>query len=310
MKKILIDTDAGIDDSVAILYANSVPDVDIVAITTVFGTANLENTTRNVLNLADLIGLDTRVAAGRGVPVLARPLPVGGFHGPTGVGAAVLPPSVRNADDVYAWDVMYEEAKRAGKLTIVTLGPVTNLALALLKYDDLPEYLDKVVWMGGSLDAGNVSANGEANIVHDPHACEILLRSGVNLVMVGLNATETTRMTTAEWNRVFSRRTKLWRVLRDMFGTYKQSQNKSGETGLVIHDAATMLAALRPDTAEGERLCVHCETTPGPMYGRTVADFRPYGPGEKNVFVLTKIDKTAFFDAMDEMLSFYGKPNE
>ncbi len=305
MRKLLIDTDAGIDDSVAILYAGSMPDVEIVAITTVYGTATVDNTTQNVLNLTELMGLDTRVAKGRAAPLLLEPGEMGVFHGPTGVGDATFPVASKKADDTYAWDVMYQEAKKAGKLTIVTLGPLSNLALALLKYDDLPNYLDKIVIMGGSLDNGNAFTFGEANIMHDPHACEIVFRSGANIVMAGLNATETTRMTTEEWNYTFSRRTKLWRVLRDMFGTYKQSQNRSGETGLVIHDAAAMVAALQENDATGEKLCIHCETTPGPMYARTVADLRHHIPTDKNVFALTNIDKKAFLSAMDNMLAYY-----
>lgn len=307
MRKLLIDTDAGIDDSIALLYANSLPDVDIVAITTVYGTATLENTTRNVLDLCSLIGLDTRVAAGRDRPIVAKPRPVGDFHGESGVGLAKFPPATMRPDPAYAWDVMYEEARAAGKLTVVTLGPLTNLAVALLKYEDLPRYVDKIVMMGGGTGAGNAGIFGEANIHHDPHACEIVLRCGAPLVMAGLNATECTRMSTAEWNRVFSRRTRLWRVLRDMFAVYKQSQNKSGEMGLVIHDAAAMLAALRPETANTAAMHVQCETVEGPMYGRTIADFRPYADGPKNVDVITEIDKRAFLMAMDEMMEFYAK---
>lgn len=306
MTRILIDTDAGIDDSVAILYANSLPDVEIAAITTVFGTASLENTTRNVLNLADFVGMKPRVARGRGVPILAEPMPVGGFHGPTGVGSAQFPPSRLQADEAYAWDVIYEEAKKGGeKLTVVTLGPLTNLAIALMKYEDLKDYIEKIVIMGGSLDAGNADIHTEANIWHDPHACEVVFRCGAPIVMAGLNATECTRLTTAEWNRLFSRRTKLWRVLRDMFATYKHSQNSSGETGLVIHDAAAMLLALRPETGRCERHWVHCETTPGPNYGRTVVDLRFYAPEDKNVDVAMEIDKGAFLQAMEDMLTYY-----
>lgn len=308
MTRILIDTDAGIDDSVAILYANSLPDVEIAAITTVFGTASLENTTRNVLNLVDYVGMSARVAAGRGVPILAEPLPVGGFHGETGVGEAQFPLSKRVAEEAYAWDVIYREAtKSEEKLTIVTLGPLTNLAIALMKYEDLPQYIEKIVFMGGSTDAGNAAIHGEANIVHDPHACEVVLRCGAPIVMAGLNATECTRLTTEEWNHIFSRRTKLWRLLRDMFATYKHSQNSSGETGLVIHDAAAMMLAIRPETGRCEAHPVHCETTPGPMYGRTVVDFRFYAPEERNVDVAMEIDKKSFVQAMEEMLDFYEK---
>ncbi|MDR1209690.1 MAG: nucleoside hydrolase [Clostridiales bacterium] len=305
--RLIIDTDAGIDDSVAIMLANSVPGVEIAAITTCFGTASLANTTRNALGLCALIGLRTRVAAGASVPMIIEPRPVGGFHGRSGVGEAKLPPPEPDIelDAAYAWDVIYEEA-REERVTIVTLGPLTNLATALLRYADLPEYVDKIVIMGGSHGAGNAGRFAEANIAHDPHACEIVLRSGVPIVMAGLNATETTRLSTAEWNRIFSKQSGVSDVLRGMFATYKHSQNMCGETGLVIHDAAAMFAGLYTDAARGMFCRVECETSPSPMYARTIADVRPFADGARNAEVLTLIDRERYIAALDAMLDYYS----
>ena len=306
MKKILIDTDAGIDDSVAILLANSTPGAEIRAITTCYGTASLENTTRNVLDLTALTGMKTRVAAGAKGPMLITPLPVGGFHGESGIGLAKLPPAPYREEDAYAWDVMYEEAKKnPGKLTIVTLGPLTNLAIAFLKYEDLPKLLERVVIMGGTTGEGNVSAYAEANIAHDPHACEIVFKSGANITMAGLNATEKTRLTEMERNHLFSKRTYLWKILNDMFAAYGYSQSSSGEEGLVIHDAAAMQAAMYPETTVRGKFRVVCETSQSAMRGRTIVDMRVHSADEKNVDVVLDIDKKFFVTIIDNMLDAY-----
>ena len=304
--KLLIDTDAGIDDSVAILLANSAPNVDIVAITTCYGTTTLENTTQNVLNLASYIGLTTKVAAGCEKPIVAPPRPVGGFHGPAGVGMAQFPPSTHPLDKSYAWDMIYQQAKAyPGELVIVTLGPLSNLGVALLKYPELPQYVKQVIIMGGSTEAGNAGVYGEANILHDPHACELVLRSGMPVVLAGLNATEDTRLTNEEYNHLFSLRTRVSTILEDMFATYKQSQNLSGETGLVIHDAAALAIALKPEIARLEKYHVTCELSHSPMYGRTIADFRARSTEEKNVDVAMAMDKDLFIAMMNTMLEFY-----
>ena len=134
MEKIIIDTDAGIDDSIAILLANAAPNVKICAITTCFGTTTLENTTNNVLNLSSLIGLKTRIAKGAASPLIKENLIPGNFHGETGIGLAKMPETEKKAENTYAWDVLYEEAKKEkGNLTLVTLGPLTNIATAFLK---------------------------------------------------------------------------------------------------------------------------------------------------------------------------------
>lgn len=306
MEKIIIDTDAGIDDSIAILLANAAPNVKICAITTCFGTTTLENTTNNVLNLSSLIGLKTRIAKGAASPLIKEnPIP-GNFHGETGIGLAKMPETEKKAENTYAWDVLYEEAKKEkGNLTLVTLGPLTNIATAFLKYEDLPKMLKKIVIMGGTVEEGNVSAYAEANIAHDPHACEIVFRSKANIVMAGLNATEKTRLTEAERNYIFSKHTYLWRILRDMFTTYGLSQSMSGEEGLVIHDAAAMFAALYPQSVVCKKFHVVCETASCIMQGRTIADMRLHSEEEKNVDVVLNIDKKAFIEALDNMLDAY-----
>ena len=308
MRKFLIDTDTGIDDSIAIMMAACQPDVEIVAITSCFGTATIENTTKNILDLCDCIDLKTRIAKGAEKPIVAPKTYPGEFHGKNGMGDAVFPPSSLQLDPTHAWDVIYQEAVKAnGELIIVTLGPVTNMGIALLKYEDLPKYVKKVVVMGGGTKQGNVTPYCEANIWNDAHAAEILFKSGMDIYMDGLNATEQVRMTTKETNRMFAKRTILNPMLDKMLETYKHSQNVSGEFGNLINDAAAMTVAIDPTTAEWIKYNVTVETAFGNMYGRTVVDFRPFSNGEKNINVVMKIDKQAYMRLLDEMITFYQR---
>lgn len=306
MRKLLIDTDCGIDDSLAILLANSAEDLEIVAITTCFGTAALEYTTRNVLRLCDYVGLKTRVAAGCDKPIVAAPREPGGFHGPTGVGLAEFPEATMKPDEAYAWDVMYEEAKKApGELIIVTLGPVSNLGIALLKYPDLKDYVKEIVMMGGSTGAGNATAYGEANTFGDPHAWQIVMQCAIPTTMVGLNATDDCRLTTEEVNHIFSKRTILTELFEKMFMTYKRSQNLGGEMGMSFPDAATMAAVIDPSIMQAVPRYVETELTQGSMYGRTIVDIRPFCEEAPNVNVAMEIDHQRYCEMLDKCLDFY-----
>lgn len=201
---------------------------------------------------------------------------------------------------------MYEEAKRApGELTIVTLGPVSNLGVALLKYPDLKDYVKEIVLMGGSASTGNASAYGEANTWGDPHAWELAMRADIPTYMVGLNATEYCRMTTAECNRLFSKRTILSELFEKMFMTYKRSQNLGGELGMSFPDAATMAAAIDRSMAKFTPRFVQTELSKCSMYGRTIVDIRPFCEEKPNVNVAMEIDRRRYFEMLEQCLDTY-----
>lgn len=311
MRKFIIDTDTGIDDSIAIMMAHAQPEIDIVAVTSVFGTSTLAYTTRNIQDICALIGLKTRIAVGaeKGIVKPKREAQVGGFHGMNGVGDVELPHSGLALDKMKAWDVMYDEAvKWGGELEIVTLGPLTNLAIALLKYKDLASLIKRVVIMGGSAVTGNVYAHAEANMFGDPLACKIVFEAGLSdIVMVGLNATEQCRLTTRETNRLFSKKTVVHPYIDNMLETYKNSQNKNGEPGMLINDGVAMAVAIDLGSAEIVKYHVECETTPTWNEGRTVVEFRPYIEEKRNVGVTMRIDRERYISILSDTIDFLSE---
>lgn len=311
MRKFLIDTDTGIDDSVAIMMAFAQPDIEIVGITSVFGTSTLEYTTRNICDICSLIGLDTMIGVGaeKAMTKPKREARVGGFHGMNGVGDVVLPKGSIEPCGIAAWDLIHQKATEcSGELELVTLGPLTNLAIALLKYPDLNRQIKTLVIMGGSAVTGNVWAHAEANVFGDPLAAEIVFGSGIeNIVMVGLNATEQCRLTTAETNYLFSKKTCVHPYIDGMLSTYKNSQNKNGEPGMLINDGVAMAVAIDPSIAETVKYPVCCEMSPGCHEGRTIVDFRPFSTAVPNVYVTMTIDRARYVEILSDTIDFLSE---
>ncbi len=193
--RIIIDCDPGHDDMAAILLAASHPAIRIEAITTVCGNASLENTTRNVLRIVEAFGLDVPVHAGAVLPLLHRYEFPAAFHGPSGMDSAgvELPQTDRKADAVGAVEAIIAKVDaNPDEITLVVIGPMTNIALALALRPDLAQKIKQIVFMGGSATEGNVTPAAEFNTWADAEAARIVFRSGAKLVMFGLNLTHQT----------------------------------------------------------------------------------------------------------------------
>lgn len=193
--RIIIDCDPGHDDMAAIVLAAAAPDIEIVGITTACGNAPIAKVTANALRIVEALGLAVPVHPGAEFPLRHRyPYPTT-FHGESGLDSAGadLPPAKREADPLPAAEAIIALVDRhPGEITLVAIGPMTNLALALMRRPDLAQKLRQVVFMGGSTGAGNVTPAAEFNIWADPEAADIVFRSGVPLVMFGLNVTHQT----------------------------------------------------------------------------------------------------------------------
>ena len=200
--KLIIDTDPGVDDAMAILYAAAHPGLELIGLTTVFGNVPVATATRNALYLAELAGLDIPVAEGAAVP-LVQPLPPHPdfVHGVEGFGD--LPPvtPVGAADPRPAARFLCEMAAlHPGQVTICAVGPLTNLAAALALDPAIAHNADRVVVMGGAVECpGNVNADAEANIWNDPHAAAAVFRADWPVTLVGLDVTEAVNCTPADF---------------------------------------------------------------------------------------------------------------
>lgn len=188
-RPVIFDTDPGVDDFFALMLLNSSDLFEIKAVTTVPGNQTLEAVTNNAKGIFKLFGMKgVRLAQGSPRHMIL-PLDIPTVHGPTGLGNVTLDGSGVELDALRAWDVIYDEAKKCGgELEIVAVGPLTNLGIAFFKYPELKTMIKQITIMGGSTGIGNMGPFAEANICHDPHAADIVFKTGIPVVMVGLNA--------------------------------------------------------------------------------------------------------------------------
>lgn len=308
--KVLIDCDPGIDDTFALMLAKSRPDLDVIALTSCYGNNHIEQITENLLRVAEAFGFDCKVYPGAHKALLKPISHVVEFHGENGLGGVELPAGNKKAEKKYAWDAIYELAMREGQLKIITLGPLTNIAIALSKYEDLAQYISEIVIMGGSSSIGNERPFGEANVLNDPPAMKIVVHSGVKVTMVGLNATFSASLEQDEVEECFGHLPTNLSLLEGMLDHYKRIQEKYGDYKLVIHDLAAMAVAVKPDIADIRLLPVDVETISGPMEGRTIVDLRPYSTLKKNVHVVEKIDVDKYKTLIKESIQYFREKDQ
>jgi len=198
-QKIIIDTDPGIDDAMAILLALASPELDVIGLTTIYGNVYTPQATQNALRLVEFAGRpDIPVAHGAELPLLLPLDSVADFvHGDDGLGNIAMPPPQGLPVSQSAAEFMVEQVmSQPGEVTLVPVGPLTNIALALNLEPRLAENVAGVVLMGGAATViGNVTPAAEANIIHDPHAADVVFTAGWPLTMVGLDVTMQTTMT-------------------------------------------------------------------------------------------------------------------
>ena len=278
-KKIIIDTDPGVDDAMAILFALKSPELDVVGLTTIFGNVYTPQGVENALRLVELAGRpDIPVAHGAELPLVAPLESVADFvHGSDGLGNTNPPrprghPDGRPAAQFIVDTVM---AAQPGEITLVPLGPLTNLALALALEPRLVDHVAGVVLMGGAaMVNGNVNPAAEANIWHDPHAADIVFTAGWPVTMVGLDVTMQTVMTDdylASLNVPGSTEGEfIYRISR----FYRDFHHRHyGMNGIHTHDPSAIAYVINPDLFTTRRGPVRV-ITEGPAAGLTLLDRR------------------------------------
>lgn len=291
---IIIDCDPGHDDAIALMLAVASPELELRAVTTVAGNTTIDKTTANAIRVLDLLGQDTPVAAGAERP-LVRELVVAEYvHGPSGLDGPTLYPPSREPRAGHAVHLIAEVLDHSeSPVTIVPVGPLTNIALFLAVYPDLVERIDRLVVMGGAMAQGNVTASAEFNIYVDPEAAARVFSSGLDVTMIGLDVTHQALLRRADAERLASGG-KVSRFVAELFGFFSRSEPDSrGLGGAPIHDAAAVAHLIWPDlvTTEHRSVEVDLGTT---SRGRTVVDRRPGAPTNGNMHVGTDIDGDRF----------------
>src|SRR3954471_18655051 len=273
-----IDTDPGIDDALALLLALASPEVDLRLVTTVHGNVELARTTENALRVLHLAGRsDVPVAAGaRSSLVHPQPERAGHVHGTTGLGGVELPPSPAAVDPrpavVALADLLLTSAE---PVTVVTIGPMTNLALLLGVFPEAAPRIGRLVVMAGSAArGGNVTAAAEFNAWADPEAASAVLRAGLPTVLVGLDVTVPTVLTEDGIAR-FAAAGPIGAQAAAILQQYLDHARSSyGTSGVVVHDALALTEAIRPGFLGTVRRNVVVDTGPGAGRGQTLVDRR------------------------------------
>lgn len=304
---VIIDTDPGVDDALALFLAFSSDKLDIKAITTVGGNIPLDKTTKNALDLVSYIGEDVVVSQGASRPLFRKLETAEWVHGKSGLASVVLPESNLTLCDKSAWDIIYEEAViNEGKLNIITLGPLTNIATALNKYPDLKDKIEKITAMGGACYIGNTTPSAEFNIYVDAEAADIVFKSGIPITMVGLDATHKAFINENEIDEITNVGSRVSKVVRELFKSGLRINKSFGLNGTIVHDALAVAAVIDPTIIDKEEHYVAIETKGEHTYGRTVVDFYNATNNKANVDVALGADREKFIKMFKEMMKFYS----
>jgi purine nucleosidase/pyrimidine-specific ribonucleoside hydrolase len=302
MNSVLIDTDPGVDDALALLLAFSSPELTVEGITTVVGNVSLELANLNALKLLEFLGArDVPVASGAGKPLSRTAVDGVNIHGLMGLGEAVLPEPTMQLDERSAVQLIKEKAEELGdQLTIIPLGPLTNIASAIQDKPGIFDDIAGLVIMGGAFNVtpyghGNMNAVAEYNIWHDPEAAKIVFDSGVPVKAVGLDVTTDpmNRLSPEMFAMIESLDTARAHLVADLCRSLVKRKN-----GLSLHDPLAVAVAVDPSLVETMRVKVEVETVGALTRGMTVVDRRRYHKtsAEGNVDVCFSVKSERFLE--------------
>ncbi len=306
-RKIIIDTDPGQDDAIAILLALASPELDVLGITAVAGNVPLALTEKNARKICELAGRpETKVFAGAVRP-LVRPLVTAEHvHGRTGLDGPDLPEPTMTLQNEYAVDFIVDTlmAEEAGQVTLCPLGPLTNIALALIREPRIATRIREIVLMGGGFfEGGNVTPAAEFNIYVDPHAAEIVLSAGIPVVMMPLDVTHKALTTARRVARFRGLGTPVGAAAAALLEFFERfDEEKYGTDGGPLHDPCVIAYLLRPDLFGGRACNVTVETASELTMGMTVVDWWGVTDRPKNATVMRDIDDDGFFELLTDRL--------
>jgi len=310
--KMILDVDTGIDDALALLLALKSKDVELVGITTVFGNVDVERATLNTLQVVELAGRAGEVPVAKGTD---RPLfrtwdgPVPHIHGSNGIGGYELPmPSQRPIEESAADFIIRQTHEQPGEITLVFVGRLTNLAIALAKDPTIAKKAKRLVLMGGALRVpGNVTPVSEANIWGDPEAAHRVFESGMPITMVGLDVTmeavwhgEHIRQLKEQAGPGLAKQVDFIENIVDFY--FKAYEKQNGFYGSPLHDPLAVAVAFDPSFCETEDWYVQIETKGELSSGATIADFRR-PPEKTNASVCVAVHRERFLEHFIRVLS-------
>ena len=298
-KRVIFDTDPGVDDAMALFFLLRSPELELDAVTTIYGNVDTDQATRNALILLDVAGRpDVAVARGADRPLL-RERRTGGsrVHGDNGLGGVDLPTPSREAGGRRAAELLVERTLASpGEITLIAVGPLTNLALAVRLAPEIAAAVQEVIVMGGALAVpGNTTPVAEANIANDPEAARIVFHAGWPLTLVGLDVTLQAVMTPAEVEAIRAAGHPDGAFIHAVSRHYGEHYaRRSGRAGFPMHDSAAVLYAIDPGYFRTERWYVDVDTQSDRAFGQTMADRRGQWGRPPNATACVGIDAARF----------------
>ena len=307
-KKIIIDTDPGQDDAVAILLALASPELEILGITTVAGNVPLNLTTKNALIITEMAGReDINVYAGCDSP-LSRPLITAeNVHGATGLDGPELINPTKKVKEDHAVDFIIKTLRdhTPNTVTLCPLGPLTNIATAFKRAPDIIIKVKQVVLMGGAyFEVGNVTPTAEFNIFVDPEAASYVFNLGLDLVIMPLDVTHKALTTPERIDKFNKLNTKCGTFVAEMTAFFERfDKDKYGTEGAPLHDPCVIAYLLNPEIFSGRRINVEIETDSELTLGMTVADWWGVTNKEPNALFIGNLNSEKFFEMLTSRIS-------
>jgi len=305
MEQVILDVDPGHDDAVALMMACGAPDLEVVAVTTVAGNVPLEKTTRNALRILSLIGhTGIPVAAGASAP-LERPLYTAeNIHGDSGLDGPDLPEPAFDTDERGAVALMADTLRAApGPVTLIPVGPLTNIALLLREHPGLKDRISRISLMGGSVGLGNTTPAAEFNVYVDPEAAREVFESGLPITMSGLNVTHEAGAGPRERERLRSAG-RFGGVVAELLEFFAAAYEMSfGFDAPPLHDAVAVAAVLRPGILTTRPMRVDVECGSDLTRGETVCDLHGVTARPPNAEVGVELDHDGFFELLYKSLA-------
>ncbi|CAN7202691.1 nucleoside hydrolase [Phyllobacterium sp. LjRoot231] len=307
-RKIIIDTDPGQDDALAILLAFASPELEVLGITAVAGNVPLALTQLNARKICELAGRpDARVFAGADRPLMRPLVTAEHVHGKTGLDGPDLPEPVMKLQDQHAVDFIIEtlRTEEAGSVTLCALGPLTNIAQVLIRAPELAPRIQEIVLMGGGFfEGGNVTPTAEFNIYVDPHAAQIVLQSGVPVVILPLDVTHKALTTAKRIGRFRAMGTKAGDASVALLEFFERfDEEKYGSDGGPLHDPNVIAYLLKPELYRGRQCNVMVDAANELTLGMTVVDWWGVTDRHKNALYIRYVDDEGFFDLLTERVA-------
>lgn len=306
--RVIIDTDPGQDDAVAILAALASPELDVLAITVVAGNVPLDLVTRNALMMTELAGREeVPVYRGCARPMVRQLVTAEYVHGPTGLDGVNRPEPTIVADEGHAVDVIIElvMSHEPGTVTMCTLGPLTNLAMALVKQPAIAGRIEQVVMMGGGFfEGGNTTPAAEFNVYVDPHAAHVVFTSGMPIVMMPLDVTHQALTTDARIAAFADLGNASGAAVAGMLDFFdRHDEEKYGTEGGPLHDPCVIAYLLEPELFSGRTVHVAIEHRSELTMGMTSVDWWGVTDEVANATVMREIDADGFYRLLTDRIA-------